>query len=67
MLHGGSGFAQLVLVGMREQHDGFIAMIDLAVGEAGLIGEDELDVILPGNVGGGDDGEFSPVDLADRS
>ena len=64
--HGGHGFAQLVLVGMREQHDGFIAVIHLAIGKAGLIGNDELDVILAGNVGGGDDGELAPVDAADR-
>ncbi len=63
-VHGVHGFAQLVLVGVREQDDGFVAVIDLAVGEAGLVGDDELDVILAGNIGGGDDGEFGPVDAA---
>ena len=60
--HGGDGFAQLVLVRVRKQQDGFIAVVHLAVGEAGLIGKDELNVILAGNVDGGDDGELAPVD-----
>ena len=49
---------------MGEQNDGFIAVIDLAVGEAGLIREDELDVILAGNVGSRDHRELVPVDVA---
>ena len=42
-------------------------MIHLAVGQAGLIGDDELNAILAGNIGGGDDGEFAPVDAAIKS
>ena len=61
-LHRGHGFAQLVFVRMRQQQDRFVAVIHLAVGQAGLIGHDELNVILAGNIGGGDDGEFAPVD-----
>ena len=53
-----------VLVGVGEQQDGFFAVIHLAVGKAGLIGDDELNVIFAGNVGGGDDGELAPVDAA---
>ena len=49
------GLAQFVLVGMREKQDRLFAMIHLAVGQAGLIGDDELNVIFAGNVGGGDD------------
>ena len=60
--NGGGGFSQLLPVGMREQHDGFIAVIDVSVGEAGLVIEDELDVVLAGDVKGGDDREFRPVD-----
>ena len=64
ILHRADGFAQLVLVGMREQHDRLLAVIHLAVGEAGLIGNDELNVVFAGNIGGGDDGELAPVDAA---
>ena len=63
-VHGAHGFAHLVLVGVRDEQDGFFAVIDLAVGEAGLIGRDHLDLILAGNIGRGDYGEFAPVDLA---
>ena len=57
----------LCLSGWARSRIGFVAMIHLAVGEAGLIGDDELDVILAGNVGGGDDGELAPVDAAVES
>ena len=49
---------------MRKEQDGFFAMIHLAVGEARLVGDDELDAILAGNVGGSDNCEFAPVDAA---
>jgi hypothetical protein len=65
--HGTNGFTQFVLVRMREEQDGFFAMIHLAVGEAGLIGDDELDAILAGNIGGSDDCELAPVDAAVKS
>ena len=63
-LHRADGFAQFVLVGMREEQDRLFAMIHFAVGEAGLIGDDELDAIFAGNVGGGNDRELAPVDAA---
>ena len=50
-VHGGDSFAHFVLVRMRQQQDGLVAVIYLAIGQARLIGHDELDVILPGNVG----------------
>ena len=59
-----SGFAQFVLVGMREEKNRLLAVIHLAVGEAGLIGNDELNDIFAGNVGSGDDRELAPVDAA---
>ena len=63
-IHRAERFAQLVLIGMREKKDRLLAMIHLAVGEARLIGNDELNNVFAGNVGGGDDGEFAPVDTA---
>ena len=64
---GSDGFAQLLLAGMGEQHDGFIAMVHAAVGQAGLIVEDEPDLIFAGNVERGDDRELAPVDASDRN
>ena len=58
------GLAQLVLVRVREQHDGLVAVVHLALGEAGLVGNDQLDMIVAGNIGGSHDGEFAPVDAA---
>ena len=40
--HRAERFAQFVLIGMREEQNRFLAMIHLAVGEAGLIRNDEL-------------------------
>ncbi len=57
-------FTDLMLVGVRDEQDRFFAVIDLAVGKAGLIGNDHLDVILAWNIRSRDDGEFNPVDLA---
>jgi len=51
-----------VFVRMGEQDDGLFGMIDDGVGEAGLVGKDELDVVVAWNVGGGDEDEFRPVD-----
>ena len=62
-LHCADGFAQFVLVGMREQHDRLLAVVHLAVGKAGLIGDDELNAILAGNIGCGDDRELAPVNV----
>ena len=53
-----SGFAQFVLIGMREEKNWLLAMIHLAVGEAGLIRNDELNDIFAGNVGSGDHREL---------
>ena len=64
ILTAADGLAQFVLVRMREQNDRLVAVVHLAVGKAGLVGDDELDVILAGNIGGGDDGELAPVDAA---
>ena len=63
-MHGVHRFAHFVLVGVGDQQDGFFAVIDLAVGKAGLIGHDHLDVVFAGNVGSSDYGEFAPVDCA---
>jgi hypothetical protein len=47
-MHGLHGLAQLVLVRVRQQKDRFFAMIHHAVGKAGLIGHDQLNVIVAG-------------------
>ncbi len=44
----------LVLVRMRKQHNRLVAMVHLAVGQARLIGHNELNVILAGNILRGD-------------
>lgn len=54
--------AQFVLVMMRQQENRFVAVVHFAVGEAGLIGGDQLNDILAGNVVSGDDGELGPID-----
>ena len=41
-------FAQLLPVGVGQQHDGFIAVVHAAVGETGLVVEDERIWFLPG-------------------
>ena len=56
------GVPQLVFVGVRDEKDGFVAVIYLSIGEAGLVGNDELNMIFAGDVGGGDDCELAPVD-----
>ena len=58
------GLAQFVLVRMRQQKNRFVAVVHLAVGQAGLIGNDQLNDILAGDVVGGDDGELGPIDAA---
>ena len=63
-LHPAKSFAQFVLIGMREKKNRFLTMIHLAVGEAGLIGNDELNDVFAGNVGSGDNRELAPVDTA---
>jgi len=63
-LHRGNGFAQLVLVRVSKQHNCFVTVIHLSVCEAGLIGNNELNVVCSGNVGGGDDGKFRPVNIS---
>ena len=60
--NGHDGFAQFLPAGVGEQQDGFIAMIHLTVGKAGLVVEDEVNVIAAGNVECGDNGELGPVD-----
>ena len=54
----------LFLSGWASSTIGLVAMIHLAVSKAGLIGKDELNMILAGNIGSGDDGKFAPVDAA---
>ena len=60
--HRAARFFEQIFIGMREQDDGFLGMIYNAVGEAGLIVDDQRDAILVGNVFRGDDGEFIPRD-----
>ena len=58
--------AHLVLVRMRHQHDRFVPVVHFAVGEAGLVGKDELNVIVPGNIGRGNNGKLGPVDASSK-
>ena len=60
--HRAARFFEQIFIGMREQDDGFFGMIYNAVGEAGLIFDDQRDAILVGDIFGGDDGEFIPRD-----
>ncbi len=59
--YGGHGLAQFLLARVRQQHDRFLAVVHLPVSKAGLVRNDELDVILAGNIGGGDDSELAPI------
>ena len=61
-VYGGHGLAQFLLARMRQQHNRFLAVIHLPVGKAGLVRNDELDVILAGNIGGRYDSELAPID-----
>src|ERR1035438_7161272 len=63
-LHCVGGFPHLVFVRMSQKDNSFVAVIYFAVSETRLIGKDELNVILAGNVSSGDNGEFAPVDIA---
>ena len=52
---------------MREEKNRLLAMIYLAVGEAGLIGNDELNDVFARDVGSGYDREFTPLNEAVES
>ena len=56
------GFAQLVPVRMRQEQNRLIAVVHLSIGQARLVGHDELNVILAGHIRRGRDGELAPVD-----
>ncbi len=58
------GLAQLVFVWMRQQQNRLVAVVHFPIGEARLIGGDELNEILAWDIVGGDDGELCPVDAA---
>ena len=45
-VHGAARLFEQILVGMREQHDGFFRMIDDIVGEARLVVDDQRDFIF---------------------
>jgi len=56
----GGGEEGFVLVG--EEEDGLVGMVDVLGGEAGVVFGEVDDGVLAGDVGGGDDGVFRPVD-----
>ncbi len=62
--HTGDRLAQFLLVRVRQQHNRFVAVVYLAIGEARLIGKNELDMIVAGNISRGDNRELAPVDVA---
>jgi hypothetical protein len=49
---------------MSQEYNGFVAVIHFAIGETRLIGKDELNVIVAGDVGSSDNGEFAPVNVS---
>jgi hypothetical protein len=49
---------------MGKQKDRLIAVVHLAIGKTRLVRHDELDVIFPGHIRGGNNGELAPVDAA---
>ena len=63
-LHASHCFAHLVLVWMRQQQDGLVAVIYRAVGEAWLIGHRSVGRDCFPEYRGGDNREFAPVDAA---
>ena len=62
-MDGRDSLPQLLLVAMRDQHDGLFAMVYIPVGKTRLIRKDQLDVILAGNIGCGYDRKLIPIDL----
>ena len=49
-------------IGVREQHDRLLGVIDDVGREVRLIVDDQLDEVVAGDVGGGDDDELVPGD-----
>ena len=62
-LDGFDGASENVFISMRKQNDRFFRVINDAVCQARLIVEDERDAVFAGNVFGGYDDEFGPVDF----
>jgi hypothetical protein len=50
------------LVRVREQQDGLVGVVDVRVGEAGMVLGEMDDGVFAGNIGCADDGELRPVD-----
>src|SRR5258706_2575386 len=53
-------FFDEVTIGVGDEHHRLLGVVDHVAREEGLIVENQRDVILAGNVGGGDDGELVP-------
>ncbi len=58
---------QSVAVGMRQEQDRLLRMIDHAIGQAGLVIHDERNDIAAGNIFGRDNGELMPGDTFTES
>src|ERR1039458_1580594 len=56
-------FAKFLLIGVWQQNHRLIAVIYLLMSQAWLVREDQLDVVLSGNVCGGNNRELTPVDV----
>jgi hypothetical protein len=52
---------------MRQQNDRLVAVVHLSISQARLVGNDQLNMILAGNIGRGHDGELTPVDATRRT
>ena len=59
---GGDGGGEDGAVGVREEEDGFVGVVDVGGGEAEVVFGEVDDAVFAGDVGGGDDGELVPGD-----
>ena len=61
-MHGEGFKLERLPVGMREQHNRLLGVVDVCMGEVRLVVEDQRDDVAAGDVGRGDDREFIPGD-----
>jgi hypothetical protein len=60
--HGVAGLLEQRAVGVRQQDDRLLGMVDVSVGEVRLVVRDERDDVAPRHVSRGDDGDLIPGD-----
>jgi hypothetical protein len=59
-VNGATCFFEQIFIGMREKNGGFFGMVHYAIGEAGLVFDEQRDTICARDILGGDYGEFIP-------